>query len=44
MKGGKSADDIAASWKIDDTKYKGYQIQEARLKQNVTAVVNELKK
>jgi cyclase len=44
LKAGKSADDIAASWKIDESKYKGYQIQDARLKQNVTAIVNELKK
>jgi glyoxylase-like metal-dependent hydrolase (beta-lactamase superfamily II) len=44
LKAGKSADDIAASWKIDQDKYKGYQIQDARLKQNVTVVVNELKK
>jgi len=44
VKAGKSADEIAASWKIDESKYKGYQIQDARLKQNVTAVVNELKK
>jgi hypothetical protein len=43
LKAGKSADDIAASWKIAD-KYKGYSIQDARLKQNVTAVANELKK
>jgi cyclase len=43
LKAGKSADDIAASWKIND-KYKGYTIQDPRLKQNVTAVVNELKK
>jgi cyclase len=43
IKGGKSADDIAASWKIAD-KYKGYSIQDARLKQNVAAVANELKK
>jgi glyoxylase-like metal-dependent hydrolase (beta-lactamase superfamily II) len=44
LKAGKSPDEIAASWKIDETKYKGYQIQDARLKQNVTAVANELKK
>jgi glyoxylase-like metal-dependent hydrolase (beta-lactamase superfamily II) len=43
LKAGKTADEIAASWKIND-KYKGYAIQDARLKQNVTAVVNELKK
>ena len=44
LKAGKGADDIAASWKIDEAKYKGYQIQDARLKANVTAVVGELKK
>jgi glyoxylase-like metal-dependent hydrolase (beta-lactamase superfamily II) len=43
MKAGKSADEIASSWKIAD-KYKGYTIAEARLKTNVTAVFNELKK
>ena len=40
----KSADDIAASWKVDENKYKGYSIQDTRLKQNVTAIANELKK
>ena len=44
LKAGKSGDDIAAAWKIDQDKYKGYDIQAARLKQNVTAIVNELKK
>ena len=39
---GKSVDDVAASWKIAD-KYKGYSIQEARLKQNVQAVAGEIK-
>jgi glyoxylase-like metal-dependent hydrolase (beta-lactamase superfamily II) len=43
LKTGKSADDIAASWKISD-KYKGYTIDGVRLKQNVTVIVNELKK
>jgi glyoxylase-like metal-dependent hydrolase (beta-lactamase superfamily II) len=43
LKAGKSPDDIAASWKIAD-KYKGYQIQDARLKQNVAAIAGELKK
>jgi len=43
MAAGKSADDVAASWKPAD-KYKGYNIQEARLKTNVGAVYNELKK
>jgi glyoxylase-like metal-dependent hydrolase (beta-lactamase superfamily II) len=40
---GKSPDDIAASWKISD-KYKGYAIQDARLKTNVQAIAAELKK
>jgi glyoxylase-like metal-dependent hydrolase (beta-lactamase superfamily II) len=40
---GKSADDVAASWKPAE-KYKGYNVQEARLKTNVTALYNELKK
>src|SRR5206468_1948608 len=43
MKGGKSADDVAESWKIAD-KYKGYNIQDARLKSNVQAIYGELKK
>jgi cyclase len=43
LKAGKTPDEIAASWKISD-KYKGYNIQDPRLKQNVTAVANELKK
>ena len=43
MKGGKSADDVAASWKIAD-KYKGYNIQDARLKSNDQAIYGELKK
>jgi len=43
LKAGKSGDEIAASWKIND-KYKGYNIADTRLKQNVTAIVNELKK
>ena len=43
LKEGKSADDIAASWKISD-KYKGYTVDPTRLKQNVTAIANELKK
>jgi glyoxylase-like metal-dependent hydrolase (beta-lactamase superfamily II) len=44
LKAGKSPDEIAASWKIDEAKYKGYKIDDARLKQNVTAVANEVKK
>src|SRR5262245_26883498 len=43
MKAGKSADEAAAAWKIAD-KYKGYNIADARLKQNVTAIYGELKK
>jgi cyclase len=43
MKMGKSADEVAASWKPAD-KYKGYNVAEARLKTNVTALMNELKK
>ena len=43
IKAGKSPDDIAAAWKIAD-KYKGYSIQDARLKQNVAAIAGELKK
>jgi hypothetical protein len=44
MKAGKSADDAAAVWKIDEKKYKGYNIADARLKQNMTAIYGELKK
>ena len=43
MKAGKSADDVASSWKAAE-KYKGYTIQDARLKTNVTALYGELKK
>src|SRR5471030_690147 len=43
MKAGKSADDVASSWKAPE-KYKGYTVAEARLKTNVTALYNELKK
>jgi glyoxylase-like metal-dependent hydrolase (beta-lactamase superfamily II) len=43
IKAGTSADDAAAAWKIAD-KYKGYNIADARLKQNVTAIYGELKK
>jgi cyclase len=41
-KAGKSPDDIAAGWKLPD-KYKGYTIQDARLKTNVKAVYDEIK-
>jgi cyclase len=43
LKAGKTPEEITASWKISD-KYKGYNVADARLKQNVAAVVNELKK
>ena len=43
MTAGKTADEVAASWKPAD-KYKGYNIQDARLKTNVTAIYSELKK
>ncbi len=39
----KSVDEIAATWKIDDARYKGYTIADARLKSNVEVVANELK-
>jgi len=40
---GKAADDVAASWKPAE-KYKGYNIADARLKTNVTALYGEVKK
>jgi len=43
MKAGKSAEDIAASWK-PAAKYKDYNIADARLKTNVQAIVAEIKK
>jgi len=43
LNSGKSVDDIAASWKIAD-KYKGYNVQDARLKANVQAIAGEIKK
>jgi glyoxylase-like metal-dependent hydrolase (beta-lactamase superfamily II) len=43
VKAGKTPEDIAASWKISD-KYKGYAIQDERLKTNVQAIAAELKK
>src|SRR5262245_45480829 len=42
IKAGKTADAVAASWKPAD-KYKNYNVQEARLKTNVTALYTELK-
>jgi cyclase len=44
IKAGKSPDDIAAGWKIDEAKYKKYTVAEARLKTNVQVIANELKK
>ena len=41
--GGKSADQFAATWKADD-KYKGYNVQDARLKPNAQAVYKEIGK
>ena len=43
MKAGKTADEIAASWK-PAAKYAGYGVAEARLKTNAQAVYTELKK
>src|SRR5207253_6917591 len=43
LKGGKSVDEISAGWKNDETKYKGYAVQEARVKTNVQVIANELK-
>jgi len=40
---GKSVDQIAAGWKIND-KYKNYTIAEPRLKTNVQVIANELNK
>ena len=33
-----------ARWKIAESKYKGYTIADARLKQNVASIAGELKK
>jgi len=43
LKAGKTPDEIATGWKISD-KYQGYNIADARLKQNVSAIAAELKK
>ena len=43
MKAGKTADEVAASWKPAD-KYKGYNVQDARLKTNAAALYAEIKK
>ena len=42
IKAGQSAEEIAAAWKPAD-KYKNYNIQDARLKQNVQSIAQELK-
>jgi hypothetical protein len=42
--GGKTPDDIAAGWKVDESKYKDYNIADARLKQNVASIAGDLKK
>jgi cyclase len=42
LKAGKTPDEIAAAWKISD-KYKGYTVQDGRVKQNVTAIAGEMK-
>ena len=44
MKSGKSVDEAAGSYKLDGAKYKGYDIQAARLKTNVQVIYDELKK
>jgi hypothetical protein len=43
VKAGKTPEEIAASWKIAD-KYKGYTINDGRMKQNVASIAGELKK
>lgn len=43
VRANKSVDEIAAGWKIDEAKYKGYTIAEPRLKVNVQVVADELK-
>jgi cyclase len=43
LRANKSVDEIAATWKLDEAKYKGYTIAEARLKSNVQVIANELK-
>jgi hypothetical protein len=44
MKAGKSVDDAAAAYKIDEARYKGYTIDRTRLKTNVQVIYDELKK
>jgi glyoxylase-like metal-dependent hydrolase (beta-lactamase superfamily II) len=44
VKAGKSVDEIAAAWKINDAKYKNYTIAEPRLKTNIQVITNEIKK
>jgi cyclase len=43
VKAGKTPEEIAAAWKIAD-KYKGYNIADNRLKQNVASIAGEIKK
>jgi cyclase len=43
IKAGKTPDEIAAAWKIAD-QYKGYNIQDARVKANVQVIATELTK
>jgi len=43
MKGGKSADEVASAYKIPD-KYKNYYADPQRVKANIQAIYNELKK
>ena len=44
MKSGKSVDEAAGGYQLDGAKYKGYDIQAARLKTNVQVIYDELKK
>ena len=43
LKAGKTPDEIAAAWKIAD-KYKGYNVQDGRVKTNVQVIATELTK
>jgi cyclase len=43
IKAGQGVDEIAAAWTVPD-KYKGYTAQPARVKANVQAIANEIKK
>jgi cyclase len=44
MKSGKSVDQAAGGYRLDEAKYKGYAIDAARLKTNVQVIYDELKK